>query len=271
MDPTPKSNQQNRNNESERVIYFRNKIFSKGALNIFYLIKAFKNVDFNNSQTVSHQDFYNILMNLNCDFNENEILNLFGSFDIKNIGYISYIDFIRIIRGQLDDNRKKYVSNVFKFLTSSLNPKIKELPFSYLISKFSPENHPDLLTDMKTKEQIIHEFKTSFEINHIFYCNKALVDGVTEEEFIEYYSFLGPFSSTEKHFFEIIDSAWRSPSSEVKVAIPQSKKQYRLQKVKKILLAKIIHFQGSRDIIQFNKSSLQTLKKFILKLGKKYH
>jgi Ca2+-binding EF-hand superfamily protein len=55
------------------------------------------------------------------DFNQRDLQSLFNAIDINRNGEIDYDEFLRIVRGPMNENRKKLVKQAFVKLDRSGN------------------------------------------------------------------------------------------------------------------------------------------------------
>ena len=125
------------------------------------------------------------------------------NFDL--IDFIYLIEFIRVIRGEMNENRKKIVEEIFNKLDiNHLNAIEKE----ELISKFNAKNHPDVLNGKKTEDEILLEFIETFESTYNYLCGTENDGKVTLEEFMEYYENVSLSIDNDDYFEMLINNTW---------------------------------------------------------------
>ena len=111
---------ENENEEGEKeddvVLNIRNKLSTRGLRNLINMESIFRELDEDNTQELDINMFTKICQEFDFGLNNDEIKELFISFDKDERGFINYDDFIRNLRGELTENRKKLIHNVFKHL-----------------------------------------------------------------------------------------------------------------------------------------------------------
>ena len=75
----------------------------------------------------------------------------FVAFDRDNTGEIDYDEFIRRIRGEMNEFRQKLVKQAFDILDVNKNG---EISFEEIKNKYNPSGHPDVLSGKKTEEEV---------------------------------------------------------------------------------------------------------------------
>ena len=71
----------------------------------------------------------------------------FVAFDRDNTGEIDYDEFIRSIRGEMNEFRQKLVQQAFDILDAN---KSGEISFEEIKNKYNVSGHPDVLSINKT-------------------------------------------------------------------------------------------------------------------------
>lgn len=75
-------------------------------------------------------------------------------------GTIQYDEFLRVIRGDLNDFRRALVEKAFKKLDRDCNGTIE---VSDLVGIYNAKKHPAVIDGRKTEEQVLGEFLETFE------------------------------------------------------------------------------------------------------------
>ena len=192
----------------ELISFLRENLYSKGITRIFHLSKEFRNADFNHTQVVNFEEFKQSLYNIRADINERDIMILFNSFDTQKSGYIFYLEFLRVLKGFMNEFRTKLVLNAFNFLFNFYN---QHLIYKKLVEKFSVEGHPNYIIKKQSKQEILQEFLEIFKIHHFYTWNMKEYDFISQEEFVDFYSFLNPIYENDEEFMHIVHSAWNIP------------------------------------------------------------
>eukprot|EP00826_Nyctotherus_ovalis_P006571 TRINITY_DN1156_c0_g2_i3.p1 TRINITY_DN1156_c0_g2~~TRINITY_DN1156_c0_g2_i3.p1 ORF type:complete len:592 (+),score=134.30 TRINITY_DN1156_c0_g2_i3:690-2465(+) len=139
-------------------------------------------------------------------FSEEEIEILFKAFDINRDGRILYDEFLRIIRGRLNENRKYWVDRAFKALDSDGS---REVTVADIEKKYNARMHPDVKAGKCTEEEVFTEFLETFETHHNIIVGGKPDGIVTMEEFEEYYANVSASIDTDEYFEVMMKNAWR--------------------------------------------------------------
>ena len=70
-------------------------------------------MDDNNSRSLDTYEFNKAMKDYMLGFNDSELRTLFNYFDIDRSGTVDYDEFIRSIKGPMNQNRKKYVGQAY--------------------------------------------------------------------------------------------------------------------------------------------------------------
>ena len=91
----------------------RNSIKSRGIRCLISLENNFRSLDDDNSQTINFESFEKTASDFNFGLSVEEVEKIFYFFDKEKNGRIDYDEFIRAIRGQMSNTRKKLIENIF--------------------------------------------------------------------------------------------------------------------------------------------------------------
>ena len=140
----------------------------RGISGLIALENNFRNLDEDNSQTIGINQFKKCLNNFRFNLPDDDIIQIFSDLDQEQTGKINYDEFIRVVRGEIPENRKKIVENIFyKVLDKNKNGNTN---LEIINNEFVAKNHPDVLNGKKNEEEILQEFINTFEGNH-YYLN----------------------------------------------------------------------------------------------------
>ena len=139
-------------------------------------------MDDNNSRSLDKYEFTKAITDYMLGFTEGEMQTLFGYFDFDNSGLIDFDEFVRSIRGPMNQNRQRIVMQAYAKLDKDGNGwvDINDIKGTYNATK-----HPDVQQGKKTEDQILQEFLETFETAHALRNNDAPDYVVTKEEFDE--------------------------------------------------------------------------------------
>lgn len=80
----------------------RKKIASRGANGIFSLGRLFRNIDDNNNKVLSISEFQKCMNEFRLGFSEADVETLYKYFDVDGNGRLSYDEFLRGVRGEMN-------------------------------------------------------------------------------------------------------------------------------------------------------------------------
>jgi Ca2+-binding EF-hand superfamily protein len=154
-------------------------------------------MDDNNSKSLDKYEFTKAMTDYMLGFTEGEIQKLFAYFDFDRSGVIEFDEFVRAIRGPMNQGRKKIVAKAFNKLDADGSGwiDINDIRGVYVANK-----HPDVLAGKKTEDQILQEFLETFETAHAMKNNDAPNYVVTREEFDEYYNNISASIDDDAYF-----------------------------------------------------------------------
>ena len=125
-------------------------------------------------------------------------------FDTNKDGQLSFDEFLRAIRGPMNQRRKDMVHQAYNVLDKDKSGEvtIKDIELAYDVSF-----HPDMQSGRKTKEEILLEFMSVWETHK--------KDGiVTIEEFEDYYNDISAGIENDDYFELMIRNAWHIAGGE---------------------------------------------------------
>jgi len=150
-------------------------------------------------------EFTKAMQDYMLGFSDQEIGILFKSFDLDRSGLIEYDEFLRVIRGPMNANRKAYVAKAFAKLDRDGNGYVD---INDITGVYSAKTHPDVISGKKTEQQILLEFLETFETAHNMRNNTAPDHIVTKEEFEEYYNNVSASIDDDDYFALMMTNAW---------------------------------------------------------------
>lgn len=107
--------------EKDLLEYLRRKIIGRGTRGILGIARLFKNIDDDNSKSISFQEFDKVLKDFRIDIVEEDAWKIFNYMDVSKDGKIDYEEFLRSIKGDMPENRQKIVIEVFERLDRDKN------------------------------------------------------------------------------------------------------------------------------------------------------
>ena len=166
----------------------------------------FRELDENNEQELDLKSFGQICHEFDFGINDDEVEELFASFDKEERGMVNYDDFIRILRGELNDKRKELVQNVFKHL--DIDNK-GELTVEELLSLYNPRQSLECVEQRKSEEEAMSIFEESLRGNHKYLNgDEGDTKPVDIEEFEDFYESVSIMIPSDELFRDIVLRTW---------------------------------------------------------------
>ena len=106
-------------------------------------------MDDDRSKSLSKGEFEKACKKYKMDISSDDIGSMFAAFDINRDGTIQYDEFLRIIRGDLNDYRRALVEKAFRKLDRDESGVVE---VSDLVGIYSAAKHPAVKDGRKTEE-----------------------------------------------------------------------------------------------------------------------
>lgn len=141
----------------------RDKVKARGARGIIGLGKVFSIMDDNGSKSLDFPEFSKGMRDYKIDIPEDQLQVVFNAFDVNRDGTISYDEFLRNIRGDLNPQRLQLVRRAFTKLDRDGSGVVD---INDIRGVYNGQRHPDVLSGKKTEDQVLVEFLETFETHH---------------------------------------------------------------------------------------------------------
>ena len=162
-------------------------------------------MDDDRSHTLSRSEFEKACRDFKLEMTSEDIGTMFQGFDLNRDGTIQYDEFLRVIRGDLNEFRLGLVERSFKKLDRDGSGIVE---VNDLEGIYNAKKHPAVIEGRKTEQQVLQEFLETFE-NHHNLMNENSNDGaVTLEEFVEYYTNVSASIDDDMYFSAMMNAAW---------------------------------------------------------------
>ena len=118
---------------------------------IIALGRAFRIYDKNKSMTLSMDEATQCMKHLRIDClqTDEEIECCFKLFDRNGDGEICYDEFLRAVRGEMNDFRKKLCMSAFRILDTDQSGVID---LGEIKARYSAKKHPDVIAGKRTED-----------------------------------------------------------------------------------------------------------------------
>ena len=175
-----------------------------GAHGIRGLSRVLKIMDDSGDKQLTKDELYYGLRDYGVDLTPREMKVIMTYFDRDKSGTVSFDEFLRGIRGDMNPRRLALVNQAFDVLDKTGDG---EVTVEDLRDVYSVEKHPGVLEGKLTPDQALAEFLDQWDT-----VDK---DGiVTREEFAEYYAGISASIDDDDYFELMIRNAWHISGGE---------------------------------------------------------
>ena len=168
-------------------------------------------------------ELYNIFqdMRINIPFDELKIVFNFANKNDSEI--ISTEQLINIIKGNLNEQRKLYIEQIFSKIDKE---QTKKISINVLKNMFNSKKHPEVINGLKSEEEVFEQFCLSLDLFcELYYIPKN--GDISYDNFIEYYSYISASIPDEVYFEDMINGVWSDNNNKNNIIINNKKKCYK--------------------------------------------
>jgi len=184
----------------------RLKLSQRGITGILSIGKSFRINDIDNSKTINFQEFSNLCSKYGLGLNSTEIRSAFALFDKRRNGNIDYEEFLKAIRGNLNNFRRNLVEQAFDILDKNRNGVLN---YSEISSIYDATRHPSVMRGERTAEDVYSEFLSSFKMNHNNFAANNGNFQISKDEWFEYYENVSMSIDDDAYFETMINNSWK--------------------------------------------------------------
>eukprot|EP01062_Namystynia_karyoxenos_P083305 TRINITY_DN956_c0_g1_i1.p1 TRINITY_DN956_c0_g1~~TRINITY_DN956_c0_g1_i1.p1 ORF type:complete len:452 (+),score=176.10 TRINITY_DN956_c0_g1_i1:87-1358(+) len=184
--------------ESSVVARVRAKILERGGKSGFRGIKrALTIMDDNKNNKLSPEELGEGMAVYGVHLEPKELATVFAYFDRDRSGQITIGEFLRGIRGGMNDRRLKLVRMAYKCLDKNADGHVT---FSDIQTAYDASQHPAVLSGEMTEEEVLKDFIADWDKDG---------DGdIALDEFVDYYEDISAGIDNEQYFELMIRNAW---------------------------------------------------------------
>eukprot|EP00762_Andalucia_godoyi_P003973 ANDGO_05640.mRNA.1 Crustacean calcium-binding protein 23 len=179
----------------------RSGLKSRGSMSQRGLASVLRNLDNNRNRQLDAEEISSGLSDYGVKVSKAEAATLISSFDRDGSGTLNLDEFLRAVRGDLNEARKKVALLAFaKFDKDGSG----EISFNDISGVYNAKNHPKVRAGELTERQVLDGFLQTFE------GTKGNKDGkISQDEWLDYYADISASIDTDDYFEEMVRSAWK--------------------------------------------------------------
>ncbi|EGR29905.1 EF hand family protein [Ichthyophthirius multifiliis] len=168
-----------------------------GKLNIRNLIRLFQQLDVHNVHRLNLELIQKGLNQFGFFLPKVDYQCLLKYYDRNNEGLINYYELVDGIRERINERRLSLIEQLFDYVDSEKSGAIcpKKLGEKLDVSK-----NKDFQLEKKTRDQIVYEFLSCFNLNE-----NGLI---TKQEFISFYEDLSQGITSDQYFLTLLEQNW---------------------------------------------------------------
>ena len=157
-------------------------------------------------------EFKKAVKDFRVEIGESDSERLFKVFDRDGSGAIDYDEFLRGVRGEMNEFRKGLCKKAFAIMDKD---KSGILNIDDIKQVYNAKMHPDVKAGKKTEDDILMEFLDTFEMHYSFNHPGARDGKIDMNEWIEYYNNVSMSIDRDDYFQLMMNSAWNLDGSRV--------------------------------------------------------
>lgn len=191
------------------LMQFRKKVNTFDGLTYYTLLSKIKVEENPYTHQIPISSLMNIFASLKIDITIKEQTDFYSLLDLSDFGTITSSEFLRLIRGAINDNRRINVVSAFANLDKE---KKGNCSIDLIKKSFNSKAHPDIQLKNSTPNEISNLFNYTFDT----YCQyKGIGDIIFLEDFVEYYEAISSCIDNDDYFNDIICRVWGLPMNKV--------------------------------------------------------
>lgn len=163
-------------------------------------------MDDDNSRSLDINEFKKACKDYRFELSDDEIERGFIAFDRNGDGTIDYEEFLRNVRGNMNNFRRKFVDQAFSKMDKDQNGY---LDINDIRGVYNARFHPDVKAGKKTEDEVLMEFLETFETHHNLVAGENADHVITREEWQEYYENVSMSIDDDAYFELMMNNCWK--------------------------------------------------------------
>lgn len=175
------------------------KLLQRSSGGIKGIGRIFRAMDDNGNHQLDVDDFRWGFIDYGFNLTKEEAQQLLDHFDRDKNGTVSYDEFLRAIKGDINDERKKWIKLAYDKLDVNKDGLVK---LGDIAQIYDASQHPEVLEGKKTPDEVYADFMSQWDTQ--------VADGiVTFDEFLEYYEGVSCSIDRDDYFALMMQRAWK--------------------------------------------------------------
>lgn len=188
------------------IARIKERLVSRGIRGITTIGRSFRIMDDNRSQTLDINEFKKAANDYRFGLNDEEVELAFKAFDRKDTGVIDYEEFLRTVRGNMNDFRRKLCLQAFKIMDKDGSGC---LTIDDIKGTYNAKFHPEVKSGKKTEDEVFLEFLETFEATYDQLSGLQKDGKITVDEWMEYYENVSMSIDDDPYFELMMNNCWR--------------------------------------------------------------
>jgi Ca2+-binding EF-hand superfamily protein len=219
------NNNENKNYFQKLINIFRNKINVNNGIAYYTFAQGLKSLEDKNTNSTSIENLLSVIEQMGLDINQDELINFYSILDYTQSNKVSTNEILRLIRGEISEQRKILIVTKFAVLDKE---KTGIISISLVKELYNFKFHPDVFLGKKSAEQIYKEFLYTFDI----FCElNGLKDAISYKDFIEYYTPISASILNDNYFDDIILGVWNIEENNTGININKNNNYYNEENI----------------------------------------
>ena len=191
------------------LMQFRKKVNTFDGLTYYTLLSKIKVEENPYTHQIPISSLINIFASMKIDITIKEQTDFYSLLDLSDFGTITSSEFLRLIRGPINDNRRINIVSAFANIDKE---KKGNCSIDLIKKSFNSKAHPDIQFKNTTPNEISNLFNYTFDT----YCQyKGIGDIIFLEDFVEYYEAISSCIDNDDYFNDIICRVWGLPMNKI--------------------------------------------------------
>ena len=192
----------------QKINLLRELLAKRGQKSIFIIQRMFSIYDRSQRGEIPFDKLCDIFEIYNINITREDIFDFFNILDKEHKGIIKYNDLIQILINNVQQNREVLIQKLFE----SLHKGKGFVLINDLKQNFNPMNHPDVINQIRNKDEIFLDFIDSLEIFREYNSNlnnENVKNGyLSFEDFLNFFKEISMSISDDKYFEFFINNCW---------------------------------------------------------------